>query len=169
MKARHGIITLLALAFLAGSAWGQTDAVSKINQGAKEMEQGAQQGVQEGTQKAKQTTSRDWTSLFDKKNIETITGDVVEAETIKSTLGVTKDLHIYVRTDKEKLPVVLGPEKYLDTQNVTILKGDRVEVTGSRVMVKNQPTIIAEKVKKGDQTLELRDNKGQPKWSGQGR
>lgn len=41
-----------------------------------------------------------------------------------------------------------------------------MEVTGSRVTFDGKPAIIAAEVKKGGETLKLRDEKGRPVWSG---
>jgi hypothetical protein len=41
-----------------------------------------------------------------------------------------------------------------------------VEIKGSQVTVSGKPAIIAGEVKKGDETLKLRDESGVPVWSG---
>jgi hypothetical protein len=62
--------------------------------------------------------------------------------------------------------VHLGPQWYLENQDVKIEPGDRVEITGSRVTVQGKPTIIAAEVRKGDEVLQLRDAAGVPVWAG---
>jgi hypothetical protein len=51
---------------------------------------------------------------------------------------------------------------------VKIAAGDRVEVTGSRVTFNNAPVLIAQSLKKGTNTLTLRDAAGMPAWRGTG-
>jgi len=51
----------------------------------------------------------------------------------------------------------------LDTK---IEKGDKIEVKGSRVTFAGKPAIIAAEVKKGDNTVILRDSAGIPAWAG---
>jgi hypothetical protein len=41
-----------------------------------------------------------------------------------------------------------------------------VEVKGSRVTIAGKPVVIAAEVKKGDETLKLRDDNGIPAWAG---
>jgi len=41
-----------------------------------------------------------------------------------------------------------------------------VEVKGSRISIQGQPTIIACEVKKGNNVLKLRDDRGMPLWAG---
>jgi len=74
-----------------------------------------------------------------------------------------------VKTDKESVSVELGPDWYVEKQPVRIQAKDRIEVRGSRVMVQGKPAIIASEVRKGDQSLVLRDANGIPAWSGGGR
>ena len=74
-----------------------------------------------------------------------------------------------LKSEKEIIPVHLGPSWYMEKQAVTIAAGDKVEVTGSRIMYRGKPTIIAAEVKKGDQVLKLRDASGVPAWAGQRR
>ena len=42
----------------------------------------------------------------------------------------------------------------------------RVTGKGSRVTVQGKPELIAAEVRKGDETLRLRDESGVPAWSG---
>jgi hypothetical protein len=69
-------------------------------------------------------------------------------------------------TDKETIQVHLGPEWYIGRLDARIVKGDAVEVKGSRVTVAEKPVIIAAEIKKGDNLLLLRDSAGIPVWSG---
>ena len=104
------------------------------------------------------------TPTFDPATVKTITGEVTDVSGLQSQVGLAP-VQIKVRMEKETLPVVLGPSDYLDTQNTKIQKGDQVEVTGSRVIQNNRPMLIATQVKKGDQTLKLREHDGTPLWS----
>jgi hypothetical protein len=51
-------------------------------------------------------------------------------------------------------------------ESVKIQPGDVVEVKGSRVTMAGKPALIAAEVKKGDETLRLRDETGVPVWTG---
>jgi hypothetical protein len=76
-------------------------------------------------------------------------------------------LHLVLRTsNREVISVHLGPDWYLERQDISIEPKDRIEVVGSRVTFANTPTIIAAEVKKGNETLVLRDKTGFPVWSG---
>ncbi len=104
--------------------------------------------------------------LYDPKTVETITGQVVKVDRVTPVRGMSGGLHLVVKTDKEEVSVHLGPLWYLENQDVKIEPKDTVEIRGSRVTVQGKPAIIAAEVKKGDETLALRDEAGVPVWSG---
>lgn len=104
--------------------------------------------------------------MYNPATVETIKGEVVAVEKVKPMNGMQYGIHLMVKTDKETIPVHLGPSWYIERQDTKIQKGDRIEVRGSRVTFDGKPAIIAEEVKKGDHVLVLRDSSGVPAWSG---
>jgi len=107
--------------------------------------------------------------MYDPKTVETIKAEVVSVEKVPSPGGKGSGVHLMVKTDKESVSIELGPDWYVEKQPVRIQAKDRIEVRGSRVMVQGKPAIIASEVRKGDQSLVLRDANGIPAWSGGGR
>jgi hypothetical protein len=79
---------------------------------------------------------------------------------------MSSGVHLIVKTDKEPLSVHLGPTWYIQRQDIKIMPGDKVEITGSKINFQGQPAIIATEVKKGTEILKLRDQNGFPVWSG---
>ena len=73
-----------------------------------------------------------------------------------------------MKADKETVQVDLGPSWYVDEQHLKVARGDRLEVTGSRMTRAGKSVLIAAQVKKGDQVLPLRDDRGIPRWSARG-
>ncbi len=104
--------------------------------------------------------------MYDPKTVATITGEVVSIDKITPMKGMGYGVHLMVKTDKETISVHLGPGWYIENQDAEIKPKDRVEVTGSRVTFEGEPAIIAAEVKKGDEVLKLRNEKGIPYWSG---
>jgi len=104
--------------------------------------------------------------LFDPRTVETVSGEVVLIEKIKPMKGMRYGIHAVIRTDKETLSVHLGPDWYMENQDMEIAAKDKVEVKGSRVTIEGKPAIIASEVKKGEDILVLRDANGIPAWSG---
>ena len=70
-----------------------------------------------------------------------------------------------LQTDKETIPVHLGPAWYIEKQTPRIETGDTITVIGSRVTVDGKPAIVAAQIKKGNEVLKLRDDNGVPFWS----
>ena len=68
--------------------------------------------------------------------------------------------------------VYAGPRWYAEQKNFFITPGDEITVTGSESTIRSRTVILASELKKGNQTLELRDKSGKPMWpmsSSQGR
>jgi hypothetical protein len=111
--------------------------------------------------------------MYDPKTVETLSGEVTSVAQVHGKGGGRRGggygVHLMLKTDSGEISVHLGPGWYLDKQALKIAAGDRIEVRGSRITFEGQPAIIAAEVKKGDQSLKLRDDNGLPAWRGQGR
>ena len=104
--------------------------------------------------------------LYDPKTVETVTGEVIKVDRVTPMRGMSAGVHLVVKTDKGDVSVHLGPQWYLENQDVKIEPHDKVQIKGSRVTVGANPAIIASEVQKGGETLKLRDEAGVPVWSG---
>ena len=104
--------------------------------------------------------------IFDPKTIETVSGEVVSVDKITPSKGMSYGIHLTLKTDKETISVHLGPGWYIEKQDAKIEPKDMIEVKGSRITFGGKPAIIAAEVKKGEETLRLRDENGFPVWSG---
>ena len=105
-------------------------------------------------------------SIYSPNMFETIYGDVVSVEKATSGRGMYYGVHLIVKTEEETLSVRLGPEWYMENQGITIMPGDKVAIKGHRISDRGEQAIIAAEVKKGDETLKLRDESGLPFWRG---
>lgn len=104
--------------------------------------------------------------LYNPATAETISGTVESVDKVVPMKGMYWGVHIILKTDKETVPVHLGPSWYIERLDMKILKGDTIEVKGSRITFEGKPAIIAGEIRKGDQTLSLRDANGIPVWAG---
>jgi len=109
-----------------------------------------------------------YSRMYNPQTVETLTGEVVRVDKFTPGKRMSYGVHFTLKTEKETIPVHLGPSWYMEKQAVTIAAGDKVEVTGSRITYEGKPTIIAGEVKKGGQVLKLRDAAGVPAWAGRG-
>ncbi|MDR8393235.1 hypothetical protein NC796_18920 [Aliifodinibius sp. S!AR15-10] len=101
---------------------------------------------------------------FGPGTVETVSGEVTDVVYVKKSTNMA-GVHIMVKTDKETIPVHLGPVWYIEKQQ-PFEKGDRVTVTGSRVTFNKVPALVASIVVRGEMTLQLRDKNGYPAWRG---
>jgi alanine racemase len=106
--------------------------------------------------------------MYNPKTVETLSGEVVSVEKFTPGRRMSYGVHFTLKTEKEAIPVHMGPSWYLEKQAMVLAPGDKMEVTGSRITYEGKPTIIAAEVKKGDQVLKPRDTAGVPAWAGQG-
>jgi hypothetical protein len=104
--------------------------------------------------------------MYDPKTVQTINGTVASVDKAMPLRGMSAGIHLMVKTDKGALRVDLGPEWYIQRLDTKIDKGDQVEVKGSMVKIDGKEALIASEVKKGDETLVLRDSAGIPAWAG---
>jgi hypothetical protein len=107
-----------------------------------------------------------YSRMYDPKTVVTITGEVVSVDKITPIKGMSYGVHLILKTAKETISIHLGPSWYIENQDIKIEPKNKVEIKGSRVTFEGKPVIIAAEVKKGNETLKLRDDKGFPVWSG---
>ena len=72
-----------------------------------------------------------------------------------------------VKSGPEIVDVYLCPKSFLEEMGVSFSKGDEIAVTGSKVKQDGADLVLAREVVKGNDTLVLRDDKGNPVWSWQ--
>ncbi len=104
--------------------------------------------------------------MYDSKTVITFSGEIVAVNSITNLKGQTASNQLRIKSDKEEFTVNLGPVWYMEKESMKFDKGDKVTITGSKVKLNNSDVVIAQKVVKGDKTLELRDENGKPAWKG---
>lgn len=106
--------------------------------------------------------------MYSPASLETISGEVISVDRM-TPIGRGRGgggVHLLVKTNQETIEVHLGPAWYLENQNFSVAQGDRLEIKGSRVSTPGTLALIAAQVKKGNEVLVLRNEKGFPVWSG---
>ncbi len=71
-----------------------------------------------------------------------------------------REILVMKTPDGKSLEVVMGPPGYLAKQNFVLNPGDKVAVRGVKHPHPGENTIVATEVRKGNQVLRLRDDKG---------
>ena len=104
--------------------------------------------------------------MYNPASVETMSGTVEAIDRTMPMRGMAYGVHLILKTDKETIPVHLGPGWYIERQDIQLKKGDQVEVKGSRINYQGKPAIIAAEIKKDGHLLVLRDAQGVPAWTG---
>ncbi len=100
---------------------------------------------------------------YDVNTIETQQGKVVSIDRTSTAVN-TGGIHLTLDIGDEQLPVHVGPAWYLEDQSLQITVDDEIEVTGSRVIIDNNPALIAAEIRIDDTVVVLRDRNGIPQW-----
>jgi DNA/RNA endonuclease YhcR with UshA esterase domain len=66
--------------------------------------------------------------------------------------------------DGKTLEVHVAASQMMKTYEITLNKGDQVEVTGSKVKFGGEDTILARQVVRGNDIYVFRDKNGKPAW-----
>jgi len=144
MNGKLGLVIMGCLVLLATSSWAQP---------------GGRPGGRGG--------GMHYGMMWDAKSVTTVSGEVTAVEKYTPGKGGgSYGLRVTIKTDKETLPIILGPAWYIEQQHFAVAPKDQVKIKGSRIPIQGQSTLIAAEVKKGDQMLRLRDDKGIPLWAG---
>jgi len=72
---------------------------------------------------------------------------------------------LMVKSGSDTLRVFLCPKSFQDDMGVSFSKGDEISLTGSKVKLEDADVILGKEVVKGNDTLLLRDDKGNPVWT----
>jgi hypothetical protein len=102
---------------------------------------------------------------FDPKTVTTVQGEILDVGRIPHGRR-GEGVHLVIAYGSEKLAVHVGPAFFVDEQSLKLAKGDRIEVKGSRVVMDGTPALIAQEIKRGSESMVLRDADGFPLWAG---
>lgn len=79
--------------------------------------------------------------------------------------GAEKQIaHLTVKSGDDTWDLYLCPKYFMDDMGISFAKGDEISFTGSKVKDGNADMILTRELVKGTDTLEFRDEKGNPVW-----
>jgi DNA polymerase III alpha subunit len=103
------------------------------------------------------------TPKYDKTTEVKITTVIDDMKTVTTENGQVR-VHLTVKDGTDTIDVVLAPKAFLDDMSADFAKGDKVDITGSKI--KGETIVmLAREVVKGNNTLVLRDKAGEPVWT----
>ena len=101
---------------------------------------------------------------YDKSTEVTLKGTI---EDIKLVPGPGEGIHVMLKTGDQVILVHIAPEKFLKEMDLNLKKGDKLEVTGSKVKTEDGDEILAKTIAlDANNSFILRDEKGTPVWIG---
>ena len=74
-------------------------------------------------------------------------------------------VHLVVKVGNDTINVYLCPKSFLDEMGIEFNRGDEIVLTGSKVKQGDVDLVLARQAQKGQDTLVLRDDKGNPVWN----
>jgi hypothetical protein len=104
--------------------------------------------------------------MYDPAKSEVMTGQVVSVEQHEARRGPGRGVVLTVNIGNDTLPVVLGPQWFIDEQKMKLVAGDTVEIKGVKASRRGRDIFIAAEIKKGQEVMTLRDENGRPAWAG---
>src|SRR4051812_29252421 len=87
-------------------------------------------------------------------------GEVISVDDVRATDAAFSGLHALVRAEKGAVSVHLGPKRFFDERDFSIMPGDMVEVTGVVTQYGGDPAGLATAVKKGKAEVRLPSRDG---------
>jgi hypothetical protein len=105
---------------------------------------------------------------YDPSLAEVVSGEVLAVKDVETKSGKMNGAGLQLATSGGQLLVFLGPHIYVDLQNIRISAGDKVAIKGVKIVTEGQILLVASEVRRGNEVLKLRDDKGLPLWGGDG-
>jgi DNA/RNA endonuclease YhcR with UshA esterase domain len=102
---------------------------------------------------------------YDAATEVTLKGTVDEVRDRECPVSRGMGAHIILRlSDDKTIEIHLASTRFVKSYDLVFSKGDKLEVTGSRVTFEGVETIFAREVKRGNDTFVFRDKEGNPVW-----
>jgi len=163
-----GLILITVLS-MASQVWAQPSGMGKgglMGGGGMGGPQGGEGGFGPGGGRGQKAPPR-----FDLTKATTITGQVESLGSYKlaswRSLPGMEVQGLILKTEHGNIEVYLGPPSYVAEKKFSLHVGDTLEVNGFKVLREHQAAFFAAKVKKNNQTLNLLDEDGSPRWKQQ--
>ncbi len=103
--------------------------------------------------------------LYDANIMETFKGTVINIMTFNADRYIRNTIRFNLKTKDDTISIHIGPSWYLNYKKFSIKEGDKVIVTGSKIVYNSKPAVIASQIKKSNDKVELRNPEGFPLWS----
>ena len=101
---------------------------------------------------------------YDLKAETKINGAVEETKLFE--FATRKDfVELVIKSNEGKVVVYVCPKPFQDELGISFTKGEAITITGAKVKQQESEVILARELVKGQDTILLRDDKGNPVWN----
>jgi sporulation protein YlmC with PRC-barrel domain len=107
----------------------------------------------------------DYNKKYDVSKLTTSEGTVQSLGTFHIEANSAPGLLIELKTEKGDVMVVhAGPSAFAQSKSFTLATGDKISVSGTQIEFDSKTILMAGEVKRGNDTLTLRDSSGKVQW-----
>lgn len=107
--------------------------------------------------------------MYNPKTVEKLDGKIESIEKVTAgRMDIPARVLLKLKTAKETVTVYLGPDWYLEKQELKLSPGDYIQVRGSRITMDDKPVILPNEIIKNSKVAKFWDDQGSPSWRGQG-
>ena len=101
---------------------------------------------------------------YDPKAETKVNGAVEETRLLE--FAARKDfVELVLKSDEGKVVVYVCPKPFQDQLGISFSKGETITITGAKVKQEASDVILARELVKGQDTILLRDDQGNPVWN----
>lgn len=104
--------------------------------------------------------------MYNPQTEQTVSAIVQKVEMFTPRKGMAIGIHLQANVNDKLLDIHLGPAWFIKNQELQIMEGDELEITGSMITYNGVEALIAKSLKLDEDTLVLRDDTGRPVWAG---
>lgn len=105
---------------------------------------------------------RDTGPQYDPTTVLSISGTVQDVRELSEPPAL-KGIHVTL-VEKRAMQVYVAPAPFLRAYAITFAKGDTLHISGSKVRFRGTDLVLAREVRRDNDVLVVRDEKGNPYW-----
>ena len=107
--------------------------------------------------------------MYNPNTVEKLDGKIESIEKLTAgRMDIPARVLLKLKTAKGTETIYLGPDWYLEKQDLKLSPGDYIQVRGSRITMGDKVVILPNEVIKNSKKAIFWDDQGRPTWRGQG-
>jgi len=100
---------------------------------------------------------------YDPATFVRVSGSIQEVREVMEPPAL-KGIHVTLAAEKGPVEVYIAPTGFLKVFSITLARGDQVRISGSKVRFHGSDLVLARELRRDNDVLLLRDEKGNPYW-----